>query len=85
MPQWLPLKKDDVLPLFVQQRPASINIPLRIIRKWNSLHSLNRSFFIAVFILIVFALIYMQMISLPNQVDLIQEDTSNVSSFIFEY
>lgn len=78
MPNWLPLRKDEVLPLFVQQKPTSSSIIYRLTRKWNSLHRLNRSFLIALTIFIITCLFYIQMISLPSQVEQIQEDSSNV-------
>lgn len=79
MPQWLPLKKDDVLPLFVQQRPSSASLVVRLTRKWNSLHRLNRTFLIGITTLIVLGLVYVQLVSLPGQIEIIDEDTSNVS------
>lgn len=78
MPQWLPLQKDDVLPLFIQQRPSNANLFIRLIRKWNSLHRLNRTFFIALATLFIFGLTLFQMISLPSQVEQIRENSSNV-------
>lgn len=81
MPQLLPLlKKDEVLPLFVQQRSSKASIS--ICRKWNSLHRLNRSFIIAVLILVVFCIVFIQMVSLPSQVEKIGENSENVSEFL---
>jgi len=80
MPTWLPLKKDDVLPLFVTQRPTSSSFFIRVARKWNSLHRLNRTFLIGITTLIIIFLVYVQMVSLPSQVELIHSSNDRVEA-----
>ena len=80
MPQWLPLKKDEVLPLFMHRAPQA-SIWTRACRSWRTLHRLQRTLIIGLASFVVLSLFYLQLFSLSDQVETAyKEGAPNVRS-----
>ncbi|CAD5234666.1 unnamed protein product [Bursaphelenchus xylophilus] len=68
MPQWLPLQKGEVLPLFVQ-RPKPASCVTTGIRRWRALHRFQRTVIIALACGLLIFGFYAQVYSLSSQVE----------------